>query len=571
MLGRTIQNYRVEELLGEGGMGTVYKASDTILRRPVAIKMLHQHLIRDTTFMDRFRNEAILSAQLNHPNVTTLYNFLQDDHDSVIVMELVHGITVEKFLKQYGQLPTDTAIKIVIQTLDGVQHAHSRGILHRDIKAANLMLTPEGSVKLMDFGIARLQGSTRLTRADRVVGTLEYMAPELLNGAEPSVQSDLYAIGVLLYELLCGKMPFESSTDITLISQILTKKPISLRNRIPHLPQSLETILDKLLQKNPAKRYRSASELRNALILIAPAGNLDAKLFNTTPKPVPATRVTNQKIEKPPVNPTRLAQVGLEEKPSVWLSLRNNMSSLEGKILLGSLLFASTILGVWSFSGPNTATGEGDSTVVQPKVSKSDSLAGTPSIHNKISEDISPAVFQEKDVPKPLEEIPAEPAPEPVTRRKKEMVVAKPKPIVEEQSPAPPVEEKKEPEKVSRKTTIELKGETFSAELSQPISTESNYAGQTIWLRATTSVQVNGTTVIRSGARVRGKIEKVNSKATNKRAGLWFHTEAAEAVDGQWIPVSYKWDDTAFHALELKQGMVLRKIRTVKGTVSLVH
>jgi eukaryotic-like serine/threonine-protein kinase len=564
MLGRTIQNYRVEELLGEGGMGTVYKASDIVLRRPVALKMLHPHLVRDTTFMERFRNEAILSAQLNHPNVTTLYNFLQDHTDSVIVMELVHGITVEKFLKQNGQLPLESAVRIVIQTLDGVQHAHSRGILHRDIKAANLMLTPEGSVKLMDFGIARLEGSTRLTRADRVVGTLEYMAPELLNGAEPSVQSDLYAIGILLYELLCGKMPFESSTDITLISQILTKKPISLRSRIPNLPQSIENILDRLLQKNPDKRYHSALELRNALTAIVPAGNLDARLSNTTPKLVPATRIADKHASKPPVNPTRLAEVENLEKPSIWVNFRNNLWSLEGKILLGAILFAMAVLSLWSYSGPATIKSEKDTTLVERVTHKPDTISKEKPEPKNISEQSGTALFQEEAAQKPLEEIPSENTPEPVRKRKKTVI---PKPVAE--TPVQPVEEKKQPEKAVRKTMIELKGETFSAELSQPISTESSYAGQTIWLRATSSVQVEGVTVIREGARVRGKIEKVNSKADHSRAGLWFHFEAAEATDGQWVPVTYKWDDTAFHALELKQGMVFRKIRTVKSTVSL--
>jgi len=566
MLGRTIQNYRVEELLGEGGMGTVYKASDTVLRRSVAIKMLHQHLVRDTTFMERFRNEAILSAQLNHPNVTTLYNFLQDNNDSIIVMEMVHGITVEKFLKQHGKLPLETAVRIAIQTLDGVQHAHSRGILHRDIKAANLMITPEGSVKLMDFGIARLEGSTRLTRADRIVGTLEYMAPELLNGTDPSVQSDLYAIGVLLYELLCGKMPFESSTDITLISQILTKKPISLRSRVANVPQAIENILDRLLQKNPEKRFRSAYELRSALTAIVPAGNLDEKLFQTSPKPVPPTRFADMRTEKPQANPTRLAEIETNEKPSFWHTFRNNMWSLEGKILLGALIFACVILSVWSYSGPGHISSEPDSTVVQQPISLPENKKKEPAAQKEIPSEASQALFQEEAKPKPLEEIPSEEAPEPVKKRKK---IVTPAPIAKE--PVAPAEEIKIPEKVVKKTSVTLKGETFSAELSQAISTESSYAGQTIWFRAITSVQVDGTTVIRSGARVRGKIEKVNSKADHNRAGLWFHIEAAEAVDGQWIPVSYKWDDTAFHALELKQGMVLKKIRTAKTTVSLVQ
>src|SRR6218665_3223890 len=162
MIGQKIQNYNVEELLGEGGMGTVYRATDTLLQRSVAIKILHPHLVRDTTFFERFRNEAILSAKLNHSNVAVLYNFLRDRNDNFMVMEFVDGMTLEKLLKQNGRLPLESVLKIMMQTLDGLHHAHEKGILHRDIKPANLMLTRDGIVKLMDFGIARMVGSQRL-------------------------------------------------------------------------------------------------------------------------------------------------------------------------------------------------------------------------------------------------------------------------------------------------------------------------------------------------------------------------------------------------------------------------
>jgi serine/threonine protein kinase len=571
MLGRTIQNYRVEELLGEGGMGTVYKASDTLLHRPVALKMLHPHLVRDTTFMERFRNEAILSARLNHPNVTTLYNFIQDHQDSIIVMELVSGITVEKFLKQHGTLDIETSVRIISQTLDGLQHAHSKGILHRDIKAANLMLTQEGSIKLMDFGIARLEGSTRLTRADRIIGTLEYMAPELINGAEPSAQSDLYAVGVLLYELMSGKMPFESSTDLTLISQILTKKPIALRSRIPDLPPAIEQILDKLFQKNPEKRFRSAAELKAALGTVVATGNIDISLFNTTPKAIPATVLAQRQQEKPQPNPTRLAGIETSAETSFWGIVKANLLSLEGKILLAALLFAGGILSVWSFSGPGPVKVEKDSTLIQPESASLALDQSTTPAQQESSVEKTPALYQQPIPQKSIEEIPAEPTPTtPVANKKKKPETAKPE-AVEPDEPETPVVERKEPEKPVKRISIPLKGETFSAELNESISTEYSHAGQTIWLRTTSAVQVNGVTVISSGARVRGKIEKVNSKADHKRAGLWFHLEDAEAVDGQWIPVSFKWDDTAFHALELKRGMVLKKIRTAKATISLVQ
>ncbi|RYD89268.1 MAG: serine/threonine protein kinase, partial [Sphingobacteriales bacterium] len=206
--GRLIQHYRIESLLGEGGMGTVYQATDTLLQRLVAVKMLHPHLVSQTSFMERFRNEALILARLNHPNIAVVYNFLQDNADYFMAMEYVEGDSLEALIRKAGALSPAVAAEVVRQGLEGMAHAHRKGVLHRDIKPANLMLTPEGTIKLMDFGIARVSGEQRLTQANRLVGTLEYMAPELIEGQEPSPASDLYAMGVLLYELLSGKLPF---------------------------------------------------------------------------------------------------------------------------------------------------------------------------------------------------------------------------------------------------------------------------------------------------------------------------------------------------------------------------
>jgi serine/threonine-protein kinase len=582
MIGRTIQNYRIEELLGEGGMGTVYRATDTLLRRPVAVKMLHPHLLRDNTFMERFRNEAVLSAQLNHPNVSTLYNLLQDRTDNFMVMELVDGVTLEKLLTKEGKLPLETAVRIVIQALDGLQHAHYKNILHRDIKPANLMLTREGSVKLMDFGIARMVGSQRLTRADRVVGTLEYMAPELLNGAEPSVQSDLYAVGVLMYELLSGKMPFETTTDNTLINQILTKKPIPLRSRIPNLPKPLEEVLEKLLQKKPEKRYEKAWELRQALATIVPPGPINPQIFEPKSNPIPPTRLADVKPEKPPVGPTRLAS-SPHEPTNRQAQLKENLLSLEGVILMGAVLIAVVILSFWMMSSSDDSIKEGGKYIAKDTVQQQI----TPTVDLKkdtiqsVAESQQLAVISspQNETPDPIVR-----QPEPVENRPQKPIAKKPPLKDEEDKPKevnPPKEEKEtkpvekeepphktEPPKPVRNVTVDLRSETFSVEFAQTVSSDAS-EGQTVWLKTLSPIVVDGTTVVQTGAKVRAKITEARSAGNSQKALLALRFEAVEAVNGQWIPIKFpEYSDKSSDQVVFQQGRRVNNVRTMRTTVT---
>ncbi len=582
MIGRTIQNYRIEELLGEGGMGTVYRATDTLLRRPVAVKMLHPHLLRDSTFMERFRNEAVLSAQLNHPNVSTLYNLLQDRTDNFMVMELVDGVTLEKLLAKESKLPLETAVRIVIQALDGLQHAHYKNILHRDIKPANLMLTREGSVKLMDFGIARMVGSQRLTRADRVVGTLEYMAPELLNGTEPSIQSDLYAVGVLLYELLSGKMPFETTTDNTLINQILNKKPIPLRSRIPNLPKPLEEVLEKLLQKKPEKRYEKAWELRQALATIVPPGPINPQIFESKSNPIPATRLADVKTDKPPVGPTRLATAP-NESTTRKAQLKENLMSLEGLILMGAVVVSVVIIGFWMMSSSSDSITEkakhiaGDSIQQQitPKVDLKKDTAESVSQSQQLAIVSSP----QNEIPDPVVK-----QPDPVENRPQKPITKKPPLKNEEEKPQevnPPKEEKEtkpvekeepphkaEPPKPVRNVTVDLRSESFSVEFAQTVSSDAS-EGQTVWLRTVSPIVVDGTTVVQTGAKVRAKITDARSAGNSQKALLALRFEAVEAVNGQWIPIKFpEYSDKSSDQVVFQQGRRVNNVRTVRTTLT---
>lgn len=581
MIGRTIQNYRIEELLGEGGMGTVYRATDTLLHRPVAVKMLHPHLLRDSTFMERFRNEAVLSAQLNHPNVSTLYNLLQDRTDNFMVMELVDGITLEKLLAKEGKLPLETAVRIVIQALDGLQHAHYKNILHRDIKPANLMLTREGSVKLMDFGIARMVGSQRLTRADRVVGTLEYMAPELLNGADPSVQSDLYAVGILLYELLSGKMPFETTTDNTLINQILNKKPIPLRSRIPNLPKPLEEVLEKLLQKKPEKRYEKARELRQALATIVLPGPINSQIFEPKSNSIPATRLADIKTEKPPVGPTRLATAP-NEPTTRQAQLKENLLSLEGLILMGAVVVSVVIIGFWMMSSSDSIKEQekhiARDTVQQqiisagnlkkdtiPSFSQSQQLAVVSSPQTETSE---PIVRQ----PEPVENRPQKPITKKPPLKNEEEKLQEVNPPKEEKETKPVEKEepphKEEPPKPVRTITVDLRSESFSVEFAQTVSSEAS-EGQTVWLKTLSPIVVDGTIVVQLGAKVRAKITDARSAGNSQKALLALRFEAVEAVNGQWIPIKFpEYSDKSSDQVVFQQGRRVNNVRTVRTTLT---
>ncbi|TDE17240.1 serine/threonine-protein kinase [Dyadobacter psychrotolerans] len=572
MLGRTIQNYRIEQLLGEGGMGTVYKATDLSLRRPVAVKMLHAHLVRNKIFMERFENEAVLSAQLNHPNVATLYNFFQDYQFNLIVMEFVDGMTLEQVLKRNGSLPFQTAVKIVIQTIDGLLNAHQRNILHRDIKAANVMLTAAGNIKLMDFGIARLVGSERITRMDRVVGTLEYMAPELLGGAAPSVQSDLYAVGVLLYELLSGHMPFQSATESALITQILLQKPLPLKNRTTNLPAKIEEIIFKLLEKKPEKRFQTASELRFALVSIVLPGNIDMHMLSALDG---GTSVSHHPASRPMEPPTRLVPSGVPTmRPFYFDWFSDNLFTIEGAILGFALLIATAVISYGLMSPPSGSSQQrqnfdslaviAEKPVPQIKESgvldsgKSDALAAYPDVTVK-----RPAVKIE------LEEIPEQQYVPPARKKKQvaESVVVSEIRDVEKSKPEP-VRETVKPAKM---VSVQLKGATLNARFVTALSTENSRQGQTFYLEVVAPLIVDGITVVQSGAQLKGIVEKVISKSESKRAGLWFRLLAVQAINGSWLNIDLKWSDTAFHAIELKEGFVFKKIKIERTSIELAQ
>ena len=286
MLGRTIGKYRVVEALGRGGMGTVYKAVDETLDREVAIKVVNADLL-ETDGVRRFRAEAVTLAKLNHPRIAQVYELTRDGDNLLMVMEFVRGETFEKLIARSGAMPVDNAVALAAQVLDALQHAHNSGIVHRDLKPANLMLTPSGEVKVMDFGIARVQGSEHLTNSGYMMGTPAYMAPEQVRGEDVDARTDVYAMGVVLYRMLTGQLPFKADTAVAMIQKQLNDQPTPSRQVRADIPVWLDEVLQRALSKNPADRFQAADALRLGLLQ---GTHPDQFLPTLPPTPTPILR-----------------------------------------------------------------------------------------------------------------------------------------------------------------------------------------------------------------------------------------------------------------------------------------
>jgi serine/threonine-protein kinase len=262
---RRISHFEIEELLGEGAMGKVYRARDTVLDRPVAIKLLSDRTLGDPTFLERFQREARLAAQLNHPHIATIYAFGKEENgEAYIAMEFVEGETLAEVISR-GPLPVPVVRKYGQQAASALAAAHSRGILHRDIKPANLMITAGGDLKIMDFGVARRAGDTQLTMAGSLVGTANIMAPEIIRGKEAGPAADMFSLGCVLYECLAGRPAFEGDDPMAVLYQVMNAEPAPLEEVRPEVPPYIRDLVHGLLQKNPLGRTGPAEWVVEAL------------------------------------------------------------------------------------------------------------------------------------------------------------------------------------------------------------------------------------------------------------------------------------------------------------------
>lgn len=269
-IGRKLNDrYEIEELLGQGGMSSVYRAYDHNLRRTVAVKMIHPHLSTDPNFISRFEEEAASVAQLRNPNIIQVYDFASEDNTYYMVLEFVPGETLEDSLdrlqKQGRRMEIKDAARYVANICDALEYAHTRGLIHRDVKPANIMLDVQGQAILMDFGIAKIVGGKQHTATGAVVGTALYMSPEVIKGEQVDKRADIYALGVTLFEILAGQPPFKADSAMTVLMMHVNDPIPDLKQLNQDIPDEMVAIVQKALAKDRNTRYQSAADLAQAL------------------------------------------------------------------------------------------------------------------------------------------------------------------------------------------------------------------------------------------------------------------------------------------------------------------
>ncbi len=285
MVGTTVSHYRILEKLGEGGMGIVYKAQDLKLERLVALKFLPIQALPSAEETARFHQEAKAISSLNHPHIAAIHDIDEADGQKFLVLEYIPGSTLKsrlKDLRNYGRdFPLAEALKYGVQVAEGLAHAHRHGIVHRDVKTDNIMLTEEGDAKITDFGLAKLRGTSPLTQTGSTLGTVAYMSPEQIRGEEVDFRSDLFSFGCVLYELVTGRLPFQGEHEAAITYSIVNTDPPPAGSVRPGIPPSLEAVIRRCLEKKKESRFQSAEEvageLRRIQTGLAPGAKSDSR------------------------------------------------------------------------------------------------------------------------------------------------------------------------------------------------------------------------------------------------------------------------------------------------------
>lgn len=470
MLGRVVGNYRIVEKIGEGGMGAVYRAVDEMLEREVAIKAIRPDLAREPQIVERFRAEAKILARVSHPSIAGIYSFFYDGGELFLAMELVRGRTLSEVIEAGGALPWQRAVPLFSTALEGIEQAHRAGIIHRDLKPDNLMLTEAGTLKVMDFGIARMAGSNHLTRTGLLVGTLRYIAPEQIRGEEVDQRTDIYALGTVLYQMITGRVPFDKPTDFAILKAQLDDPPVPPGSLVPDIPGWLDRAVLKALEKDPAARFQTVEEMRlylNRPGTAAPGVRPDEDFptlvlppkANPTPAPAaltsPATIETDRTRLPPlPSLPTNVAPAPVASTSYGLVEGRG----WKGGAIAAVFLLAAIAVGafLWTRRGP-VDTVQAETTPISTADAPLQAAAPPPAVSEPLSEPLTTVAAiptataqpprrepsRQQEMPRPAAPPPSShPEPQPAPSISEEAPAKAPEPaapVAEEPAPEPSV------------------------------------------------------------------------------------------------------------------------------------
>lgn len=343
--------YEIIKSIGEGGMANVYLAKDTILDRQVAVKVLRGDLSTDEKFIRRFQREALSVSNLSHPNIVEVYDVGEEDGQYYIVMEYIEGKTLKQLLYKRGALTLPEVIDIMTQLTDGLSHAHEAYIIHRDIKPQNIMIEDNGTVKITDFGIAMAVNATQFTQTNSVMGTVHYLPPEQANGKGATVKSDIYSLGILMYELLTGSVPFKGDNAVEIALKHMKEKLPSIRKQNPLIPQSIENIVIKACAKNPRNRYDTVKEMHDDIVTAMERENEKKIVFEYPENDLDEPKITTVTKPKKTVDkPTEEEEKLLDKEPIVVESKSKNkviiaLSAILVLFIIIAIVFVFAVMG----------------------------------------------------------------------------------------------------------------------------------------------------------------------------------------------------------------------------------
>jgi len=616
MIGKTLSNFYITEQIGEGGMGTVYKATDTYLERTVALKMLHPFLTRDTDYFKRFRNEAHLSAKISHPNVATLFDFQQSDQHHFIVMEYVEGLPLDKVLKLQGRLPAEEAVKITLQILEGLGSAHELGIMHRDLKPGNIMINKRGYVKLMDFGIARLENTARMTQQNNVMGTLEYIAPELVKGAAPTKSADLYAVGVMLYEMLTGHTLYQADSEAALMYQIAHTAP---KWQLSEVDRRLTTIVKKLLHRNPAKRYQHTQTVIHDLEKVCGGGKVNTLLLEKAlVAEHPDAKVGWIRLRDWSKKLPAISSISWERMSTKRLPFDMDIRIIAVAVGISLLILIVGLIPSSRKTTPEEIQTAGWNDLPTPpedemqRINPSfyqqptsvntipiipfegeESKRSDPRDTSKRKQEESEASDQSKQhVIKPMENAKAEgktgaedrnssgtasqaQGSEHSGQTSEQEEDNSGQQIEEPSSQTSPSNEAADNRSTSNEvskqlTTLSFPEQEISAYFTEAISSESNHEGERFLLKTTAPFYYGNHLIVANGAPLRAEIVKLRSSADRKKAFLGIKLISVQAVNGSWLPVDYpEYSNVAKGGVSFEKGRTLNQIKIQANTLTL--